>query len=76
MRLQLGDHGCEIAMEGKSGVCGVGAESGGIDVDLDEFGARVPFGWGAKVEDPIQAGAKEENDVCFFESGAPGAGGV
>ena len=64
---ELRDDSCEVAQNRDGGGSGtVAAEFFGGDVDLDELGAGVPFGGVAEVEDPVQAGAEDEDDVGFF----------
>lgn len=63
-------------MNGESGVSGVEAKRGRVDVDLDKSGMGVPFRWRTEVQDPVETGAEEEDNICFFEGGTAGAGGV
>ena len=73
---ELGDYGAEVADEGEGGGPGGAGGFGGGDVDLDECCVGVPFGTGAEVEDPVQARAEEEHDVCFLEGRGARGGGV
>ncbi len=73
---ELRDDGEEIAVDGEVGSGVVEPKGFGADIHLDELCGGVPFGGVPEVEDPIQAGAEEEDDVGFGEGGATRAGGV
>lgn len=54
----------------------VEAEGFRVDVDLDELRGGIPFRCVPEMQDPVQTGTEEENDICFGEGGAACGGGV
>ena len=74
---QLRDHHANVADHAPiRRARGIFADFFGGDVDVDEFDVGAPFGRGAEMEDPVQAGAEDQYHICVLESGAPRAGGV
>ena len=73
---ELGDDDSEVANEAEGGGTGAARELIGGYVNLNEGGGRVPFGGVTEVEDPVKAGAENEDHVGLFKGGAAGAGGI
>ncbi len=74
--LELRDYVGKVAVHSEGRIRSVSTELIRGDVDLDEFSGCVPFRRGTEMENPIETGTKEKDNVGFAKSGTAGAGGV
>ena len=76
--VQLRHHGSDVGVDAERRLAGAvdAAELLGRDVDLNDFHVAAELGRSTEMQDPVEAGAEEEDDVGGAEGGGARGGGV